>query len=149
MLDRTADALRIGKEADMTDVLSERRRPLARMALAFAALVLFALLGTPVSAQITLAGSTPEDGAALDGPVRTVRVWFDLAPPVEGSTLEISGPGNRATIEGLHTMGENDLMGRVTGPMPNGEWTMTWTVDRADSEQQSGTITFAVQRPPR
>ena len=149
MLDRTADALRIGKEVDMTDVLSERRRLLARMALAFAALVLFALLGTPVSAQITLAGSTPEDGAALDGPVRTVRVWFDLAPPVEGSTLEISGPGNRARIEDLHTMGENDLMGRVTGPMPNGEWTMTWTVDRADSEKQSGTVTFTVQRPPR
>ena len=133
----------------MTDVLSERRRPLARMARAFAAVALFALLATPVSAQITLAGSTPEDGAALDGPVRTVRVWFDLAPPVEGSTLEISGPGNRARIEGLHTMGENDLMGRVTGPMPNGEWTMTWTVDRADGEKQSGTVTFTVQRPPR
>jgi len=133
----------------MTDVLSERRRPLTRMARAFAAVALFALLATPVSAQITLAGSTPEDGAALDGPVRTVRVWFDLAPPVEGSTLEISGPGNRARIEGLHTMGENDLMGRVTGPMPNGEWTMTWTVDRADSEKQSGTVTFTVQRPPR
>ncbi len=133
----------------MTDVLSGWRIPFTRTALAFAAVALFALLATPVSAQITLAGSTPEDGAALDGPVRTVRVWFDLAPPVEGSTLEISGPGNRARIEGLHTMGENDLMGRVTGPMPNGEWTMTWTVDRADGEKQSGTVTFTVQRPPR
>lgn len=133
----------------MTDVLSGWRIPFTRTALPFAAVALFALLATPVSAQITLAGSTPEDGAALDGPVRTVRVWFDLAPPVEGSTLEIFGPGNRATIEGLHTMGENDLMGRVTGPMPNGEWTMTWTVDRADGEKQSGTVTFTVQRPPR
>jgi methionine-rich copper-binding protein CopC len=108
-----------------------------------------ALLAGQASAQITLEGSTPPDGAALDGPVRTVRVWFDTAPPVEGSTLEISGPGNRAKIEGLHTMGENDLMGRVTGPMPNGEWTMTWKTVGADGEEQTGTITFSVQRPPR
>lgn len=133
----------------MTDVHARRRRALARVVRAVAACALFALLATPASAQITLAGSTPEDGAALDGPVRTVRVWFDLAPPVEGSTLEILGPGNRARIEGLHTMGENDLMGRVTGPMPNGEWTMTWTVDRPDTGKQSGTVTFTVQRPPR
>ena len=111
--------------------------------------LVFALLAGHASAQIKLEGSTPVDGAALDGPVRTVRVWFDTAPPVDGSSLEMSGPGNRAKIEGLHTMGENDLMGRVTGPMPNGEWTMTWTTVGADGEEQTGTITFSVQRPPR
>ena len=109
----------------------------------------FVLLAGQASAQIKPEGSTPPDGAALDGPVRTVRVWFDTAPPVDGSSLAISGPGNRAKIEGLHTMGENDLMGRVTGPMPNGEWTMTWTTVGADGEEQTGTITFSVQRPPR
>lgn len=111
--------------------------------------LVFALLAGHASAQIKLEGSTPVDGAALDGPVRTVRVWFDTAPPVDESSLEMSGPGNRAKIEGLHTMGENDLMGRVTGPMPNGEWTMTWTTVGADGEEQTGTITFSVQRPPR
>lgn len=114
----------------------------------FVALVVLGVLVAvpPVSAQIKLAGSTPEDGAALNGPVRTVRVWFDEAPDVDESTLEMSGPGNRAKIEGLHTMGENDLMGRVTGPMPNGEWTMTWTAVGADGEEQTGTITFTVDR---
>ena len=101
----------------------------------------------PASAQIVLAGSTPEDGADLDGPVRTVRVWFDESPQVSRSTLEITGPGNRAKIEGLHTMGENDLMGRVTGPMPDGEWVMSWTVVGADGEARTGNITFTVKRP--
>ena len=109
----------------------------------------FVLLAGQASAQIKLEGSTPPDGAALDGPVRTVRVWFDTAPPVDGSSLAISGPGNRAKIEGLHTMGENDLMGRVTGPMPNGEWTMTWTTVGAAGAGQTGPLTFSVQRPPR
>ena len=45
----------------------------------------------PASAQIVLAGSTPEDGADLGGPVRTVRVWFDQSPQVSRSTLEIPG----------------------------------------------------------
>ncbi len=133
----------------MTDHLSGRRTSLGSVCRAFTVAALFALLAGPASAQMTLAGSTPEDGAALDAPVRTVRVWFDTAPSVEGSTLEIAGPGNRAKIEGLHTMGENDLMGRVTGPMPNGEWTMTWTVVGTDGEKQTGTVTFTVQRPPR
>ena len=100
----------------------------------------------PSSAQITLEGSTPVDGAALDGPVRTVRVWFDEAPDVSKSSLTIAGPANRARIEGLHTMGENDLMGRLTGPMPDGEWTMTWTTVGKDGAEQTGTTTFTVQR---
>jgi methionine-rich copper-binding protein CopC len=107
---------------------------------------LVVVMAGPASAQIALAGSTPADGAALDVPVRTVRVWFDRPPQLDESTLEISGPGNRATIEGLHVMDENDLMGRVSGPMPDGEWRLTWTAAGADGEPQTGTITFTVQR---
>ena len=106
----------------------------------------FVWLAEPLPAQIVLAGSTPEDGAVLDGAVRTVRVWFDQELQVSRSTLDIDGPGNRATIEGLHTMGENDLMGRVSGPMPDGEWTMTWTAIGIDGEERSGNIMFTVQR---
>jgi len=112
--------------------------------------VLFALVALqPAAAQIKIAGSTPEDGAELDGPVRTVRVWFDQAPVVAESTLTLSGPGNRAEIEGIHTMGENDLMGRVTGPMPNGDWTMSWTAVGPDGETQTGSVTFSVDRTRR
>ena len=106
-------------------------------------LILFAACAP---AQIALAGSTPEDGASLDGPVRTVRVWFNVAPDVAYSTLELSGPGNGAKIEGLHTMGEKDLMGRVTGLMPNGEWTMTWRTVGADGEARTGDIRFTIER---
>ena len=113
--------------------------------------VVFALLSGvgsvgPASAQIAATSSTPEDGAALDVPVRTVRVWFDEAPRVDKSTLEITAPGNRARAEGLHSMGENDLMARVVGPMPDGDYTLTWTTTGADGREQTGTITFTVQR---
>ena len=47
---------------------------LSRVVLLGALLVGLALL--PASGQIKISGSTPEDGAELDGPVRTVRVWF-------------------------------------------------------------------------
>ena len=65
---------------------------------------------------------------------------------VAESTLELSGPGNRAKIEGLHTMGENDLMGRVTGPMPNGDWEMSWTAVGSDGKTQTGSVRFTVDR---
>ena len=70
-----------------------------------------------------------------------------INPPGVPEYSEITGPGNRAKIEGLHTMGENDLMGRVTGPMPDGEWVMSWTVVGADGEARTGNITFTVKRP--
>ena len=117
---------------------------LSRVVLLGALLVGLALL--PASGQIKISGSTPEDGAELDGPVRTVRVWFDEAPVVAESTLELSGPGNRAKIEGRHTMGENDLMGRVTGPMPNGDWEMSWTAVGSDGKTQTGSVRFTVDR---
>ncbi len=110
------------------------------------AVLVVAGFAAPAGAQIKLVGSTPVDGAALDGPVRTVRVWFDEAPVVSKSSLTIAGPANRARVEGLHTMGDNDLMGRLTGPMPDGEWTMTWTTVDTDGTEQTGTITFTVQR---
>ena len=78
--------------------------------------------------------------------VRSVRVWFDEAPDVAESSLTISGPGNRATVEGLHTMRENDLMGRVSVPMPDGEWTMTWATVGADGLERTGSVTFTVDR---
>ncbi|MEE2638763.1 MAG: copper resistance CopC family protein [Acidobacteriota bacterium] len=111
-----------------------------------AALALAVVAASPVEAQIALVGSTPGQDAKLSGPVRTVRVWFDVAPVMSESTLEITGPGNRATVEGVHTMGENDLMGRVSGPMPDGEWTMRWTAVGPDGESQTGSITFTVDR---
>ena len=117
---------------------------LSRVVLLGALLVGLALL--PASGQIKISGSTPEDGAELDGPVRPVRVWFDEAPVGAESTLELSGPGNRAKIEGLHTMGENDLMGRVTGPMPNGDWEMSWTAVGSDGKTQTGSVRFTVDR---
>ena len=110
------------------------------------ALAWVVVAASPVEAQIALLGSTPGQDADLSGPVRTVRVWFDVAPVMSESRLEITGPGNRATVEGVHTMGENDLMGRVSGPMPDGEWTMTWTAAGPDGESQTGSITFTVDR---
>ena len=117
---------------------------LSRVVLLGALLVGLALL--PASGQIKISGSTPADGAELDGPVRTVRVWFDEAPVGAESTLELAGRGNRAKIEGLHTMGENDLMGRVTGPMPNGDWEMSWTAVGSDGKTQTGSVRFTVDR---
>lgn len=43
-------------------------------------------------------------------------------------------------------MGEQDLMGRVSGPMPDGDWTMRWTAVGVDGEVQTGTVTFTVDR---
>lgn len=100
----------------------------------------------PASAQIAVTDSTPADGTVVDTPVRTVRVWFNDATNVTTVTLDIAGPGNRVRLQGIHSMGENDLMASVVGPMPDGDYALSWSTMENDAPAQRGTIAFTVQR---
>lgn len=90
--------------------------------------------------------TSPEDGAVLDRPVRSLRVWFDQAPDVQASELSLAGPaGAELEVTGLHTMGEEDLMARIVGRMPDGEYTATWRVG-SGPDAATGSWTFEVRR---
>lgn len=90
----------------------------------------------------------PAAWAQLTKPARTLRIWLDSPPVVAKSSLSLEGPAGPMTVQGLHSMGENDLMARVVGAMPNGEYTVTWTTENAAGDQQTGTWSFSVQRAP-
>ena len=92
------------------------------------------------------AKTTPSNGAELTAPARSLRVWLDHTPVVEKSSLSLEGPNGSLEVQGLHTMGADDLMARVVGPMPNGEYTAKWTSEDADGKTSTGTWTFTIQR---
>ena len=89
----------------------------------------------------------PVDGAKLTRPARSLRVWFDRAPVVEKSQLALEGPMGSMQVQGLHTMGEDDLMARVVGAMTNGSYQASYTATFADGESITGTWSFEIQRP--
>ncbi len=99
----------------------------------------------PAEEPIAVVATEPEDGAVVDRPVRSLRVWFDRSPDVALSQLTLSGPAGELEVTGLHTMGEDDLMAQVVGRMPDGEYTAGWTVGSGEQAQQ-GSWTFEVRR---
>ena len=128
--------------------MKDRRRCRIAAVLSAAAFVL--LLATAACwAELEALKTSPEDGATLSGPVRTLRVWFNQEPDLPLSKLELEGPAGPMKVEGLHTMGEKDLMARVSGRMPDGSYTARWETAGYDGKVLTGEWTFTVDRAGR
>lgn len=127
--------------------MKDRRR--CRIAVVPGAAALVLLLATAAWADLEASKTSPEDGATLSGPVRTLRVWFNQEPDVPSSKLELEGPAGPMKVEGLHTMGEKDLMARVSGRMPDGSYTARWETVGDDGRMLTGEWTFTVDRGGR
>jgi methionine-rich copper-binding protein CopC len=97
-------------------------------------------------AGISAEKTEPEDGATLSRPPSALRVWFSEAPDVELSGLELEGPTGELEVEGLHTMGRNDLMGRIVGKVVDGEYKASWKTVDSGGEELTGEWTFTVKR---
>ncbi len=115
----------------------------------FGSVALLLLLATAAFAHLKVSNTSPEDGAKLSGPVRTLRVWFNQEPDLPLSKLELTGPNGPLNVEGLHTMGEKDLMARVSGRMPDGAYSAKWQTAGDDGHVLTGEWTFTIDRGGR
>ena len=104
------------------------------------------VLACAALAGISAEKTEPEEGATLSRPPTALRVWFSEAPDVELSGLELEGPTGELEVEGLHTMGRNDLMGRIVGRVVDGEYTASWKTVDSSGEEQTGSWSFVVKR---
>ena len=100
----------------------------------------------PVHSQAEATRTLPENGAVVEKPVRSIRIWFDSTPDVDKSELTVEGPGAGLSVQGTHTMGEDDLMARLSGPMPDGEYTIHWKTTDGNGKESEGSYTFTVKR---
>lgn len=115
-----------------------------RLAIVFC--LAFTFAAGVVLAHILLEKTEPADGETLTRPPRALRVWFNRPPDVEASQLTLVGPAGELELEGLHTMGENDLMVRIVGRVPDGEYTATWKAAGDDGHVREGEWKFTVER---
>lgn len=110
--------------------------------------LLLVLLLSPVAlvAQIEAEKTEPAQDETVSRPPRHLRVWFTQAPDVDSSELELEGPQGKLELEGMHTMGVNDLMVRIVGRVPDGEYKARWKVPDKDGEMVEGEWSFTVKR---
>ncbi len=88
----------------------------------------------------------PAKDATLTRPPQHLRVFFDVLPDPAKSQLTLVGPEGELKLEGLHTMGENDLMVRIVGRVADGEYTASWKATATDGSNSEGQWKFVVKR---
>ena len=97
-------------------------------------------------AGISAEKTDPEEGATLSRPPAGLRVWFSEEPDLEKSAIELEGPSGEMHVQGLHTMGSNDLMARIVGRVVDGEYTASWKTVDSSGEERTGSWSFIVKR---
>jgi methionine-rich copper-binding protein CopC len=88
----------------------------------------------------------PPRDQTLSRPPQHLRVFFDVLPDPAKSQLTLVGPEGELKLEGLHTMGENDLMVRIVGRVADGAYTARWKAVGTDGSTSEGEWNFTVKR---
>jgi methionine-rich copper-binding protein CopC len=108
--------------------------------------LLIVLIGAAGVSAIEAQRMDPGKDATLTRPPQHLRVFFDLLPDPAKSQLSLVGPQGELELEGLHTMGENDLMIRIVGRVADGEYTARWKAVGTDGSTSEGEWKFSVKR---
>jgi methionine-rich copper-binding protein CopC len=118
------------------------RPTLQTLALSLGILLLAATGGWALDAQ----RMDPAQDTTLTRPPQHLRVFFNVLPDPAKSELTLVGPEGELKLEGLHTMGENDLMVRIVGRVADGEYTAHWRAVGTDGSTSEGEWKFVVKR---
>jgi methionine-rich copper-binding protein CopC len=101
--------------------------------------------GVLVSAHMKLEKSEPAEGATVTTPPASVQLFFNEAPDLAVSKLELVGPTDKAKLVGTHAMGKS-LMATVQGEVADGPYTVRWQGAGDDGHVQKGELKFTVKR---
>ena len=108
--------------------------------------LLIVLIGAAGAAALDAQRMDPAKDATLTRPPQHLRVFFNVLPDPAKSQLTLVGPEGELKLEGLHTMGENDLMVRIVGRVADGEYTASWNAVGTDGSTSQGQWKFVVKR---
>jgi methionine-rich copper-binding protein CopC len=126
--------------------LTHTSKPGARSTFRALALATAGLLIAAAAWALSAQRMDPAKDTTLTRPPQHLRVFFDVLPDPAKSELKLTGPEGELKLEGLHTMGENDLMVRIVGRVADGDYTATWKATGTDGSTSSGEWKFTVKR---
>lgn len=125
-----------------------RSRRLHRWLVVPAVVVIALLAATPAAvAHVDLAGSSPEDGATIEGPLESIELQFtvDSEPAGDGIRL-LSDPDTEVPAEVTRVDGLTMVITPET-PLGDGAYGVAWTMKSGDAHPRSGAVTFTVTEP--
>src|SRR5438874_4593980 len=121
------------------------RRHLARAPLATAVLAAASLaLPTGASAHATLVRTVPANGAVLAHAPRRVEVVFDDAIHVGHGNAVVANSSQKSVLAGKPTVRAHALTLPLRAGLPDGDYSVRWSIVSDDGHQEQGVLAFAV-----
>lgn len=107
-----------------------------------ALLLLFILLPVTAYAHSGLSTSTPAEGESLEVSPADIRFEFDT-PIQQGEMTLTNEAGEKIELADV-SVSELELIGQLNEELPNGPYTVDWSVISQDSHEVAGTLIFNV-----
>jgi len=103
-------------------------------------------LSVCVQAHTKLEKSVPEAGATLTAAPSAIMLYFNEAPDLKVSKVEVTGPSGKVELGPAHSMADKDIMAAIKGTLGNGKYTVAWQAAGTDGHVQKGEFSFTVQK---
>jgi copper transport protein len=128
--------------------MTDRPRPFARAGQGIVALVIGVFFALSVaglaSAHTDFVGSTPADGAEVDGPLDEIVVEFTNPAVVSGSGFEVLGPEGTLIEPTVDPTDGRRFVLTFGETLGAGEYGVRWEVQAGDAHPLSGSFRFTI-----
>lgn len=116
------------------------------LARAVATLALTVIGTASLSGHTKLQKSEPAADSTVTAPPPHVQLWFNEAPDLKVSQIEVTGPAGKLELGPAHLMDAKSVMATIKGEVPDGKYTATWRTAGKDGHVIKGEFTFTVKR---
>jgi methionine-rich copper-binding protein CopC len=111
---------------------------------------LIALLPVALSAHLTLARSSPADGATVLSP-KQLQLWFSEEPLLPLTSVTLTGPKGSVALDPPRASAERSVTIGIGASLAPGRYRIGWKSAGDDGHVVVGTVDFTVKestRPP-
>ena len=108
--------------------------------------VLFAVMAAMalVQAHAQVQKTEPAANSTISSVPTSVQMWFNEAPDLKVTKVELAGASGKVELGPAHSMGKNNVMAPIVGKMTNGKYTVNWQTAGDDGHVEKGTFTFTL-----
>jgi hypothetical protein len=109
-------------------------------------LLLFAMMAAValLQAHAHVEKTEPAANSTIAKPPTSVQMWFNEAPDLKVTKVELAGASGKVELGPAHSMGKNNVMAAVIGKMADGKYTVNWQTAGDDGHVEKGTFTFTL-----
>jgi len=97
-----------------------------------------------IQAHAKIEKSEPAANSTIATVPTSVQMWFNEAPDLKVTKVELAGASGKVELGPAHSMGKNNIMAPIVGKMTNGKYTVNWQTAGDDGHVEKGTFTFTL-----